>query len=192
MKKKCNKRKKYTVGGKVNSYIEPPSDMLAENQIMMAQAELEAATNPFIQSMQGLSALMGVAGNTMMSMGGGDKTSPDIEAKYGANIEAEGGEVLEMPGGNLLDLIGPSHEQGGIKLDNVPSGSTVYSDEIKIGGKSLADIKKKKAKDGERYSKDTDGIAKNSKERAVKSEQVFDAMSDALSGIFNILEKQEK
>ena len=76
MKKKSNKkttpvkRKKYTVGGKVNSYVKDPSDMLAENQIMIAQAQLEAATDPFLQSLQGLSAVLGMAGNQFISMGG--------------------------------------------------------------------------------------------------------------------------
>ena len=70
MKKKSNKKKKYTVGGKVNTYVQDPATMLAENQIMIAQAQLEASTNPFLQGMNALSGLMGMAGSQLMSMGG--------------------------------------------------------------------------------------------------------------------------
>lgn len=194
MKKKCNKRKKYTVGGKVNTYIETPSDMLAENQIMIAQAQLEAATDPLILSLQGLSALMGTAGNTLSSMGNQNKKSPTIseEMKLGGTvpINAEKGEVVQTDN-EIFELGGKTHAQGGEDI-NLPPGSFVFSEELKIGGKSLAEIKKKKVKDIEKYSKDTDGLSKNSKERAIKADQVFDKMAQTISSIAQILEKQEE
>ena len=194
MKKKSNKKKKYAVGGKVNSYIETPSDMLAENQIMMAQAELDAATNPLIQSLQGLSALLGTAGNSFMSMGNQNKGDSTVveEMKFGGSvpINAEKGEVIQTDN-EIFELGGKTHAQGGEDI-NLPPGSFVFSEELKIGGKSLAEIKKKKVKDIEKYSKDTDGLSKNSKERAIKADQVFDKMAQTISSIAQILEKQEE
>ena len=104
---------------------------------------------------------MGMAGNSMMSMGkgggGGGSTSSlsdslsagdvasdilDIDsggifqAKYGGKVpvEVEGGEVAETPSGQLLDFKGPSHKEGGINT-SLPPGTDIFSETIKIGGK---------------------------------------------------------
>ena len=115
------------------------------------------------------------------SLSAGDVTSDilDIDsggifqAKYGGKVpvEVEGGEVAETPSGQLLDFKGPSHKEGGINT-SLPPGTDIFSETIKIGGKSLAEIKKKKSRDVNKYSKDTDGIAKNSRE-SCKSRSSF-------------------
>lgn len=51
-------------------------------------------------------------------------------------IEAEGGEVVEFPTGGVAKLRGASHESGGIDI-NVPTGTKIYSDRLKIGGKTM-------------------------------------------------------
>ena len=325
MKKKSNKkttpvkRKKYTVGGKVNSYVQDPSDMLAENQIMIAQAQLEAATDPFLQSLKGLSAVLGMAGNQFISMGGkpgggggGSSSSdslsasdiaPDIldidsggifQARYGGKVppppskrtserknkdgthsthlyvsgesdgkfvvyptiyqndkgeyyeakdafreaikkgellefdtdeeaksyakgswknyynydgsklekkryggkvnvpvEVEGGEVAETPDGQLIDFKGPSHEKGGIDV-NLPPGTDIFSEVIKIDGESLAQRKKKRDKKIDKFAKEEDFIGQTSMKRAIKSGQVGDQLDKTVQSIFSIIEKQEE
>ena len=225
MKKKSNKkttpvkRKKYTVGGKVNSYVKDPSDMLAENQIMIAKAQLEAATDPFLQSLKGLSAVLGMAGNQFISMGGnpggggGDSSSlsdsfspsdvaPDIvdidsggvfQARYGGKVpvEVEGGEVAETPDGQLIDFKGPSHEKGGIDV-NLPPGTDIFSEVIKIDGESLAQRKKKRDKKIDKFAKEEDYIGQTSMKRAIKSGQVGDQLDKTVQSIFSIIEKQGK
>ena len=52
-------------------------------------------------------------------------------------IEVEKQEVIEDPNGNMMQVDGPSHAQGGVDV-NVPEGSMVYSDRIKVDNKSLA------------------------------------------------------
>lgn len=60
-------------------------------------------------------------------------------------IEAEGDELIETPLGNIGELQGPSHEQGGINME-VPEGTKIYSDRLKLDGKSMADRKKAREK----------------------------------------------
>jgi len=57
-----------------------------------------------------------------------------------AAIEVEGKEAIETPDGRVGKVRGPSHGDGGVDLD-VPSGTKIFSDRIKIDGKTMAQRK---------------------------------------------------
>lgn len=67
-------------------------------------------------------------------------------------VEVEGKEVAETPNGNIFQFNGPSHEEGGIKA-NLPIGTDIYSDRIKIDGKTIAERKKGRALKEQRLEK---------------------------------------
>jgi len=58
-------------------------------------------------------------------------------------VEVEGEEMYEMPNGQMGEFQGPSHENGGIPVA-LPEGTKVYSDRLKINGKTMADRKDKR------------------------------------------------
>ena len=60
--------------------------------------------------------------------------------KMYANAELEGGEMLQLPDGSGGEVQGASHSQGGVDM-NLPEGSKVYSDRVKIMGKTMAERK---------------------------------------------------
>ncbi len=47
------------------------------------------------------------------------------------NAELEGGESIELPNGEGANIEGPSHAQGGVEM-NLPEGTEIYSDELKV------------------------------------------------------------
>lgn len=199
MNKKTNNKKKmkYTVGGKVNTYVENPSDMLAENDIMMAQAQLAAETDPLVQGLNILSSIMGTAGNYLMSSAGSSTgKSTTTKAKYGGKVpvEVEGGEVAETPTGQLIDFNGPSHQNGGIDAA-LPPLTEIYSKKIKIDGKSLADRKKERENREKKFSKQADkgdAIGKNTLDRVKKANAIRDSLDKKIQDIFAVLEKQKE
>ena len=71
-----------------------------------------------------------------MSMGG--YANPDqlaMQQATGVPVEVEGGESLELPNGQGVNVEGPSHAQGGVGME-VPEGTKVYSDKLKVPGKN--------------------------------------------------------
>jgi hypothetical protein len=137
-----------TSGVNTKNYMQTPAEALADNDIMFAKAEADAADNPWAMGTllggQLLSSMApGMAGMfnkeqvPMAAMGMGDAEG---------QIEAEGGEMIEAPGGEATELKGPKHTQGGIDL-NVPDGTKIYSDQLKgADGKTMADRKKAREK----------------------------------------------
>ena len=202
MKKKSSnkKTKKYTVGGKVNTYIEDPSDMLAENDIMLAQAALEASNDPLVKGLELFATVLGTAGSSFPVPGGSasgksKSTTPKTTAKYGGRVpvEVEGGEVAETPSGNLINFKGPKHKDGGIDT-SLPPGTEIFSEKIKIEGKSLADRKKERENREKRYSKQADkgdSLGKNTLERVQKANAIRENLDKRIQDIFAVLEKQE-
>ena len=199
MKQKSSNKKinRYLVGGKVNTYVESPSDMLAENDIMMAQAQLEAETDPLVQGLSILASLMGTAGNTLIGMGGKSvgSTSPTKTAKYGGKVpvEVEGGEVAETPTGKFIEFKGPSHNNGGINV-SLPPLTEIYSEKIKIEGKSLADRKKERENKEKKYSKQAkqgDALGKNTFNRVKQANAIRDELDKRVQDIFSVLKRQE-
>jgi len=60
------------------------------------------------------------------------------------DVEVEGGEMYETPQGQTGEFEGPSHEQGGIPMQvnkDIPEGTKVYSDRLKVGKETLAERK---------------------------------------------------
>jgi len=83
-------------------------------------------------------------------------------------INVEGNEMFETPLGEVGTFQGASHSQGGIDT-NVPTGTKIYSDKIKIGGNTMADRKafrtKMITKILAKHGATTDPIRKNSVSR---------------------------
>lgn len=98
------------------------------------------------------------------------------------NVEIEANEFVQLPSGNTVQAVGETHERGGIEV-NLPEGSRVISDNLKLGGKNARDIRKQydievKANDTfaaaiEKYRKKI-GIEKIDKEQ----EELFSKLKD--------------
>lgn len=159
---KKNKTKKFTVGGKVHNFITNPDTTMTKHHINLSRAKLEALDNPFAKVAD---ILGGVAPMVLGAFQGGTNTttnSTEFTAKTGGtvpgrNIEIERDELIQRPDGSILDFkgIGKKHSEGGIKLDSniAPEGTDVHSAQVKIGGKSMADIKRAYEKKLSKYDK---------------------------------------
>lgn len=153
MSKKYIPRKKYANGSDANGidpnhFIISPAEAMNDYNIMLAKAEAEAVSNPWLP-------IVGMVGNlAQQAIGSGmlakkPATTPDPVAAMGMNnvqqnVEVEGGEMYETPQGQVGEFEGPSHEQGGIPLEvgqDVEEGTKVYSDRLKVGNKTLAERK---------------------------------------------------
>ncbi len=66
------------------------------------------------------------------------KKGGDLHKAMGGNInaEVEGGEVVQAPGQPAVKVSGPKHEQGGVDI-KAPAGTKVYSDRLKLDGKTM-------------------------------------------------------
>ena len=94
----------------------------------------------------------------------------------GVNAEVEGGEVFETPDGKMGEFQGPSHENGGIPIQ-APEGTKIFSKQLKIGGKSMAERKKAreaklKSLGGKLKKSPTDKILKDSFKKTTKDASV--------------------
>lgn len=156
------KKKKYALG---TSGIEDPSTTIAKNNIMIAQAEQKAQSNPWIP----ITMMAGqLASSAISSYAGKGKTNvtPQVTSvnslqpagvvqNYGqeqfinamgnsnasGNVEVEGKEVIELPEGQVAEVKGASHEKGGVDL-NLPEGTKIYSKRIEKFGETMAERKK--------------------------------------------------
>jgi hypothetical protein len=156
MKKSMNPRKKYangtnTQGVGPNNYIQSPNEVLNDYNIMLAKADLEVANNKLVP----IVSMIGGLAQEAIKFGGaggfnkGALTTPPKTAANGMNnvnsdVEVEGGEMYETPQGDTGEFQGPSHEQGGIPMEvnqDIPEGTKVYSDRLKVGDKTLAERK---------------------------------------------------
>lgn len=161
------KRKKYSLG---TSGIENPATTIAKNNIMIAEADKKAESNPWIP----ITMLAGQLASTALSSGimnSGKKVAPQkvnpvnalnpaglapvqgatfgqsqfINALGNTNasgeVEVEGNEVLELPTGQVAEVKGDSHENGGVDMD-LPEGTKIYSKRIQKFGETMAERKK--------------------------------------------------
>lgn len=148
------KRKKYATGTKIKGYMEDPFSELAQNQMFLADAKQQAASDPFTNI---LSALGNGAMQYGLSKGGfGDSKAGKVgnsilpmlaNLQFGMGgkvpnipVEVEGKEVAETPTGELINFEGPLHENGGIDI-NLPEGTEIFSKRIKVKGKTMAQRK---------------------------------------------------
>ena len=82
-------------------------------------------------------------GTTYAAKGSGPK---GIQGKKNIPIEAEKGEVARNPNtGDAQEIGGKSHEQGGT-VGIVKKGTQIFSDELKVGGKSMAKREERRTK----------------------------------------------
>lgn len=103
-------------------------------------------------------------------------------------VELEGGEFFQTPEGQIGEVQGQSHEQGGVDMA-LPEGTQVFSDRVKIKGKTMAERKEarmnKMMKLLEKVSANPNAIAKNSFKRTMKAvameEEIDLAFQNALS-----------
>lgn len=58
-------------------------------------------------------------------------------------VEVEGEEMYEMPNGQVGEFSGPKHENGGMPMA-LPEGTKIYSDRLKVNGKTMAARKDKR------------------------------------------------
>lgn len=148
MKKGCSPRKKYgngtsNAGIGPNNYIPNPAETLADYNIMLAKADQQALSNPWLP----IVGTIGALGQSAVGLLGNKK--PEVKAANGSpglnsDVELEGGEMIETPAGQVQEIKGPTHENGGVPMQinqDIPEGTKVYSDRIKIEGKTMAERK---------------------------------------------------
>jgi hypothetical protein len=175
-----------------NNYIVSPAEALNDYDIMMAKVEQEAMSNPWLPIVAAVGgAAQSFVGNAGMltkkpdggSTGGTDTEDTEDTAANGMNnvqadVEVEGGEMYETPQGQVGEFKGPNHEQGGIPLEVVDNANAnpqqgtvqketkVYSDQLMVGNKTLAERKATR----ERQIANLEKIASNSLvDQAVKN-----------------------
>jgi hypothetical protein len=144
-----NPRKKYangtnTQGVGPNNYIQSPNEVLNDYNIMLAEADKQVASNSVVP----IVSLVGGLLQQGIGMAGSFKKTPTTAANgmnnVNSDVEVEGGEMYETPQGETGEFKGPSHEQGGIPMEvnqDIPEGTKVYSDRLKIGKETLAERK---------------------------------------------------
>jgi hypothetical protein len=166
--------------GVIKGYMPDPNEVFAQNSIDIAKAQYEASTNPWVQGGKALGgAAMGIGMNMFSGAGGfgalktdiGKLTAPKAamgtgpQGASGVPIETEEGEVLETPEGQITQENGQKHTEGGNQKVVAP-GTTIFSDQIKVEGKTMAERKLAREKNMKRLSKAverdaSDALAKN-------------------------------
>lgn len=165
--------------------IPSPTQTLQENNLRLDRAD--AKSNTALTA--GLEALGSLAVQVGGSFATGKMDMPNFNKKvkaayggtFGQAVEVEGEEVAGLPGGDTIEFQGPGHENGGIDVV-LPEGTDVFSKRIKIDNITLADRKKKRAKEITKAQKrlqvdPTDKIARNTLDRLTsvhRAEEGFD------------------
>ena len=79
-------------------------------------------------------------------------------------VEVEGEEMYELPDGQTGEFQGPKHENGGIPIA-LPEGTKIYSDRLKVDGKTMAQRKEKRDNNIKKLEK---LLTKNPSDRFIK------------------------
>jgi hypothetical protein len=79
-------------------------------------------------------------------------------------VEVEGEEMYELPDGQTGEFQGPKHENGGIPIA-LPEGTKIYSDRLKVNGKTMAARKEKREANIKKLEK---LLTKNPSDRFIK------------------------
>lgn len=189
MKRKMSPRKKYANGTNIagvgpNNYIQSPNEVLNDYNIMLAKADQEVASNSVVP----IVSLIG--GLTQQAMTSGVFNKTPATAANGMNnvnqdVEVEGGEMYETPQGQTGEFQGPTHEQGGMPMEvgeDIPEGTKVYSDRLKVGKETLAErkeVRERKIANLEKIAAQplVDSAVKNATQRkmqAIQKEEMAD------------------
>jgi len=97
----------------------------------------------------------------------------------GANAELELNEQFMLPGGEVGQVNGPSHDEGGIEVA-LPEGTKVFSDRLKLNGKTYAEHAKKINNKIRSLDRKPDSLAKTN------TEMLF---NQQLNNLFNAQEE---
>ena len=176
------RRKKFMYGG-----IPHPNEAIYRDNLGMAKAEQASSNNGWVNGLNMLGSFLLEQGLDIGMQGLNKGLFPAAKGAktyaYGGKVpvEVEGGETAETPFGQLLQFNGAKHSQGGIDV-NLPAGTNIFSDRIKIGGITMADRKKIREKKEQRIntllSKNfTDKVLRNTLDR-LKRNNVKEEQSD--------------
>jgi hypothetical protein len=99
----------------------------------------------------------------------------------GAIAELELNEQMQLPDGTVMGVDGPSHEEGGVEV-NVPEGTRVFSDRLKLGNKTFAKHAKTLNTKIAKLDKKLDSTAKQNTEMLINKQ---------LDGLFNTQEEMK-
>jgi len=186
MKTKRNLRK-YATGSDAkgmnpNHYIISPAEAMNDYNIMLAKAEAEAMSDPWLPivgmiggAMQtGIGIAGGIAKNRAINGTGDDQSEQKANgtSSIQKDAEVEGGERYKTPAGQTGEFKGPSHAEDGIPLEvtqdptanpeegQAPEGTIVYSDRLKVGDKTIAERQEARENKTEKLEKQaSDGLA---------------------------------
>lgn len=194
-----SKYKKLGLGGRITEYMQNPSDVLRQNQLNLNKAQAKALTNV---PLQGLGALGDIVMNYGLSNFDLSELKLNNQMAYGGkvgnnvSVEVEDEEVAEMPNKQMVKFKGKKHEQGGIDV-NLPVGTTVYSDRIKVDGKTLAERKKEREKKKRDLSKlldlrKSDSILTNTEKRMNFLNEEEESLDTSLQELVNNIDKSDK
>jgi len=186
------KRKKCANGtGTVGTgLVVNPNQTLSEFQLLMDNAKIEGESNIWANTIpMAASLLTQFAGPKPVAALGGNNLS--------GQVEVEGDEVIEEPNSAPVQVKGPSHENGGISI-NVEPGTKIYSDRIKLGGKTMAERKKARENllldlDKKSSTRQGDEATKNSVNRMksnIEKEEQSDLQLQELADNFQSMKKQ--
>lgn len=126
------------------------------------------------------------------AMGGTNKFNRYYYATGGNTpIEVEGEEIVELPDGQMQQMQGPSHEDGGIPM-NVPEGTKIYSDRLKVEGQSMQERKAKRERQLNKLDKilaknPTDALTKNTYKATKMALDMEDAQDMELQNAANAI-----
>jgi len=140
---------------------------------------------PFKDMLQYIGELGGGMSTAKFALGG--TVSSNIP------INVEDGEIMKLPNGQQVEMKGSRHEQGGI--DTVaPEGTTIYSDRLKVNGKTLAERQKIRANKELKLAKllkgnEADAISKNTLERVQAQNRQEDDKDKQMMAFANQMEE---
>jgi hypothetical protein len=169
--------------------IQDPNSALTQNSINLQNAKSQATNHWLPQTL----AILGAGG---IQMGSKMLQNGQGSFAYGgrtpnANVEVEGEEVLQTPQGDIMEILGAKHEQGGVDMQ-LPAGTEVFSDRIKIDDESLADRKKKRTKKQKtltdmlkKYSDDM--LIQNTNNRTKQVHEQEEAQDKEIQNLVNFL-----
>lgn len=111
----------------------------------------------------------------------------------GSTVEAEAGEIIETPEGEIAELGGKKHSEGGEDI-NVPEGTRIFSDQLKIAGKTMAERKKSRVNKMNKVMKmfetdPTDMVSKETVARTQAKHKYEEDMDLQLQGLANGLDE---
>jgi len=137
--------------GKATNYLPDPMEVNAQQDILIAKANAEAASDPYAIGVEMFGQIASQIGPGMAPTPGAaamPKAAYGKKYAYGGKTQmnVEGNEVVDDPTVGSVEMEGNSHDKGGIDVD-VDPGTDVYSDKVlDEKGKSMAQRKKAREK----------------------------------------------